>query len=83
MSMRAAMLVEILSFPPPASGLLLFQTARPPVPRSSLVEHVQPRFRIRWLRMCTGRNDVNNLASFDPCNFIAGLKSMLFDDCSG
>src|SRR5580765_8245166 len=82
-SMRAATLVEILSLPPPASSRPLFQIARSPVPRSSLVEHAQPRFRVRRFRMCAGWNDVNDFAGLDPCNFIAGLKTVLFGDDSG
>src|SRR6185295_1209215 len=82
-SMRAATLVEILSLPPPASSLLLIQTARSPVPRSSLVEHAQPRFRVRRLRMGARWYDVNDLARLDPCNFIAGLKTVLFGNYSG
>ena len=82
-SMRAATLVKILSLPPPASSLLLFQTARSPVPRCSLIEHAQPRFRVGRRRMCTGWNDVNYLARLDPFNFIARLKTVLFGDSSG
>jgi hypothetical protein len=81
--MRAATLVKILSLPPPASSLLLFQTTRSPLPRCSLIEHAQPRFRVRRLRMCTGWNDVNYLSRLDPFNFIARLKTVLLGDCSG